>query len=279
MGLVDKVKVLDNFLNERYLEKEFTKERFDYNGIDYDGKSINTESYIQTHKLHLSSEEIIEVKMMFEEYQIATFKTSLDILRKSFVEEYISSYKLLVEKIAFGNSLRNHLHAKLESFRSHKTAKKYSNILADFIEDFSSEFVDYLDTRSPNNNSFQYSDKLFHRTTISKLYNVLIKHYLIDEKTLEVDFIKIFKNDKIINPVRWTGQTSELKYFIQLINRRDLDFEDRGNLKWRIAEKCFIKVSDSTLKKITSTDLRTYKITSRTRLKLDEILVNKVLKL
>ena len=44
MGLVNKAKVLDNFLNERHLEIEFTKEKFDYNGIDYDGKDFNLTS-------------------------------------------------------------------------------------------------------------------------------------------------------------------------------------------------------------------------------------------
>jgi len=277
LGLIDRVKTLDHFLNESHLEKEFTRERFDYNGIDYDGKSIHKESYIQTYKAHSSSEEIIEVEMIFEEYQIAAFKTALNIIKNGFVEEYISSYIPLVEKIAFGNSLRRHLQSKLEIFRNNESGRRFAGLLSDFIEELSIEFIDSDASTAKNYNSFKYSDKFFHRQTTSKLYKVLIEHNLIGGETMESDFNRIFQNLEIDHPVRWTGQTSELKYFINLINRSDLYFEDRGDYKWRIAVKCFVKVSSRSLKKITYKDLRTYKVTPKSKQKLDNILVNRIL--
>ncbi len=278
MGLVDKVKILDNFLNERHLEKEFTIEKFDYYGKDYNGKLINTESYIQTHKLQLSLEEIIEVEMIFEAYQITAFKTALENIKNDFVEEYMSSLIPLTEKIAFGTSLREHLQTKLETFRNNINGRRFASLLSRFIDELSIEFIDHNAPDKKDYDSFKYFEKFIHRGIPSKLYKVLIDHNLIGSETKESDFNKAFDNQKIDNPVRWTGQTSELKYFIYLINRMDLNFEDRGDYKWRIAVKCFVKVSSRSLKKITYKDLRTYKVTPKTKQKLDNILVNKILK-
>ena len=69
MGLIEKANNLDKFLNDRHLEKDFTQAMFDYHGLEYDGKSINIKSYIQTYKPNVSTEEaeITEVEMIFEE--------------------------------------------------------------------------------------------------------------------------------------------------------------------------------------------------------------------
>jgi hypothetical protein len=278
LGLVDKVKVLDNYLKERHLEKEFSKERFDYYGIDYDG-SISTESYIQIHKLHLPLEEVeeYEVVIKFEEYQLSGFKSALIDIKNSFVKEFITATIPLVQKIAYGNSLKQKLIRKLEKFRNHKTGRKFAGILSDFINELTVEYIDYEDRDGKSNNSFKYLPKA-HWGTLNKLFHALIDNELLGGETAEADFHYIFQNLKVENPVRWIGHTSELKYFIELINRTDLGFEDKGSYKWRIAVKCFLKVSSTPLKTITFTDLRTYKVTPKTKEKLDNILVNKILK-
>lgn len=282
MGLVDKVKVLDNFLNERYLEREFTKERFEYYEIHYDGKSINTESYVQTHSLPFPLEEVIEIDMIFEEYQITEFKSALKNLKIRFVEDYIASPVPLVEKIAFAMAFNELLTQKFEIFRNHKTGRKFGSLLFEFINELSIEFIetgkDKVDNPdSKKTNSFKYLHS--HRATLSKLFKALIDHELIRAETDEVDFIKIFQNKEIDYPILWTGQTSELKYFIELINTKEFGFVDRGDFKWRIAVKCFVKVGSRSLKTITYKDLRTYKVTPNTRTKLDNILVKKILKI
>ena len=99
MGLVEKANRIDNFLNERYLEKEFTKEWYDFNGVDYDGVEVNIESYVQT--FYSPDGSANEVKMVFEDFQTAAFQTALNELRNSFVEEYVTSYISLAEKIAY----------------------------------------------------------------------------------------------------------------------------------------------------------------------------------
>jgi len=278
LGLLVKVEVLDKFLNENHLETEFTKEKFEYNGMDYDGKSINTKSYVQTHKLNARQEPIIEVEMVFVVYQIGAFKAALKDLKNSFVEEYSISIKPLIEKIAFGNSLIELLQKKREIFRNHKTGRRYAGLLSEFIKEVSTEYVK-ADSNEKSNTSFNYREQYRHRATLKKLFNVLIDYGLIGVETKELDFNRIFLNTEVKNPVRWTGSTSELKYFIELINREEFDFEDKKGFKWRIAAKCFLKISSNSLKKITYKDLRTYKITDKTRRRLDEILVTKVLRI
>ena len=276
MGLVKKANRIDNFLNERYLEKEFTKEWYDFNGFDYDGVEVNLESYV--HTIFSSDGTSMEVNMVFKSYQISVFKTALDDLKKSFVDEYITAYIPLAEKIAFGTSLKRHLEKKLEKFRNKVSCRKFAPLLSDFIIELSVQFVDVIDS-SPKNLSFCYSDKLAHRVTLNKLYSTLIFEGLISKETEELHFLSLFQNKEVENPVAWTGNVSELKYFVEIINRKELHFEDKVTYKWRIAVKCFIKVSSRTLKKITYTDLRTYKITNSTRLKLDNVLVKNILSL
>jgi hypothetical protein len=276
LGLVEKANRIDNFLNERYLEKEFTQEWYDFNGSEYDGVEVNLESYI--HTIFSTDGSSMEVNMVFKDYQVSVFKTALDDLKESFVDEYITAYIPLAEKIAFGTSLKRHLEKKLEKFRNKVSCRKFAPLLSDFIIELSIQFVDVIDS-SAKNLSFCYSDKLSHRVTLNKLYGTLIFEGLISKETEELHFLSLFQNKEIENPVAWTGNVSELKYFIEIINRKELHFEDKGTYKWRIAVKCFVKVSSRTLKKITYTDLRTYKITNSTRLKLDYVLVKNILSL
>ena len=274
MGLVEKVNKIDNFLNERYLEKEYTQEWYILNSADYDGVEVNTGSYIYTH--YFSDGSTHEVKMVFKNFQTASFKTALNDLKKCFVNEYITAYIPLAEKIAFGTSLKKHLERKLEKFRNNVSGRRFAPILSDFIIELSIQFVDVIDS-SAKNLSFYYSDKLLHRATLNKLYNTLITEELISKETEELHFLSLFQNKEVENPVAWIGNVSELKYFIEIINRKEFHFEDKVAHKWRVAVKCFVKVSGRTLKKITYTDLRTYKITNCTRLKLDNVLVKNIL--
>ena len=151
--------------------------------------------------------------------------------------------------------------------------------MSHFIDQLSIEFVNVIDSNENKNNSFYYLPKFSHRATLQNLYSVLISEGLMGKETKELHFVNLFKNKEVDNLVRWTGQTSELKYFIELINREDFGFENKGHFKWRIAAKCFVKVSSRDLKKITYKDLRTYKITPNTKQKLDDVLVAKILKI
>jgi hypothetical protein len=273
LSLIEKVKYLDNFLNERYLEKEFTEIGFDYNGFKYDG-SINTESYVQTF-VHLDGSHD-DVDMEFEKFQESRFKSDLVNLKKTILDDYISNYVSLAEKIAFATSLKQNLEAKLEKFRNNKVGRRYAPLFLEFINKFSTEHVEVIDSGSKNS-SFYFLDRFSHRDTLNKLFSMLASLDLIPKETKQVDFLKLFDNKKVVNPITWLGNTSELKYFINLINRKDYGFEDKGVFKWRIAVKCFVKVSDRSMKKITFKDLRTYKITKQTKLKLDRLLLNEIL--
>lgn len=270
MGLIEEVKCLDNFLNVNYLEKEYTKEVYDLNGWDYDGISVDTKDYVHTFFSSDGSDH--EVSMSFEKHQENKFKSTLSDLKKGFRDDYGFSLIPLAEKIAYGTSLKQHLESKLEKFRNHKIGRRYSSLLLEFINDFSRDYVDVIDTRSKNQ-SFYFLKTVAHRDTLNKLYRVLLKEELISSDTTQLSFLGLFENIKVENRVTWIGNTSELKYFINLVNNVDFGFEDKGVYKWRIAVKCFAKVSSRSLKEITYKDLRTYKVTDNTRLKLDRFLL------
>jgi hypothetical protein len=272
LNLIEKVKCLDKFLNERYLEKEYTQEGFDFNGFEYDG-SVNTESYVQTFFSPDGSHN--DVEMEFEKFQESRFKSDLIDLKKIILDDYISNYVSLAEKIAFATSLKQNLEAKLEKFRNNKVGRRYAPLFLEFINKFSTEHVEVIDSGSKNS-SFHFLDRFSHRDTLNKLFSILASLDLIPKETKQVDFLKLFDNEKVVNPITWLGNTSELKYFINLINRKDYGFEDKGVFKWRIAVKCFVKVSDRSMKKITFKDLRTYKITEGTSLKLGKMLLGKI---
>lgn len=268
MSLIEKVKCLDNFLNDRYLEKEYTKDRFDFNGVDYDD-SINTESYFQK---YCSSDGFSNnVEIIFEKFQESEFQNLLKDMKRVFVGEYILSYVSLAEKIVFASSLKENLETKLEKFRNHKIGRKYAPLLSEFIKNLSIEYIDVIDSNSKTL-SFHFRDKFSHRDTLNKLFKTLIDEGLISKDTSQIDFLNLFKNKQVNNIVAWLGSTSELKYFISLINEEKFGFENKGNYKWRIAVKCFVKVSPRTLKLITYKDLRTYKVTPNAKLKLDKTL-------
>ncbi|WP_053973847.1 hypothetical protein [Polaribacter dokdonensis] len=274
MSLIEKAKFLDNFLDIRYLEKEYTREIYDLKGWDYEGIIINTEDYVTT--FFSADGYEYEVKMNFEKYQENKFRSTLNEIKESFRNEYSLSLIPLAEKIAYGTSFKEHLENKLEKFRNHKIGKKYSTLLLEFINEFSIEFVDVIDTKSKNS-SFYFLKTVAHRDTLNKLYRITLKEGLISSDTKQLTFLKLFDNLEVQNRVTWIGSTSELKYFIKLINKTELGFEDKGVYKWRIAVKCFVKVSVRSLKEITYKDLRTYKITDNTNQKLDRLLLNAIL--
>ena len=276
MGLLIKAEKLDSFLIERHLEKEFTKEWYDFNGVDYDGVEVNIESYVQT--FYSPDGSANEVNMVFEDFQTAAFQTALNELRNSFVEEYVTSYISLAEKIAYGTSLKLHLEEKLEKFRGKKTGVMFAPILSDFISALSIQFVEVIDSRS-GNNSFHFHEQYSHKKVLNKLYKLLISEELISKETKEHHFFSLFQNKEVEKPVAWVGTSSSLKLFIQFVNNTENGFEDKGDYKWRIAVKCFVKVSQKNLRKITYTNLRTYKITDKTKLVFGALLEESVLKI
>ena len=63
---------------------------------------------------------------------------------------------------------------------------------------------------------------------------------LIDSQTRLVDFKKVFSGKEVTNPIVWTGNPTELYYFIKCIHNIHKSVEDARKQQWAIACHCFV---------------------------------------
>jgi len=78
------------------------------------------------------------------------------------------------------------------------------------------------------------SDKL------TNLHDSLKKYQLIAIDTSIINFKRVFSGKEILQPVVWTGNSSELYYFIHLIYEVFKLVEDMKQQQWKVACKCFV---------------------------------------
>jgi hypothetical protein len=212
------------------------------------------------------NEEVVdnEVLVTFESFKLQKFKTKIKTIHNEF--ETLSE----IEKNYYCESLIAALNLVSNNFSKDSGLKNYQTELKLTIEELSNEYSKYLN-RTTKNNSFRYNNSSFIKIQI--LYKVLKESNLIDKETTLNDFELVFKNETIKKLIHWTGSTSELKYFIKIINTPDYGFEDNADEKWRVAVNCFIKVKKRSIEKVDFKNLRTYKITPATITKLDSLIV------
>lgn len=89
---------------------------------------------------------------------------------------------------------------------------------------------------------FSFTYKQFNKSQakLSDLFNGMKKNNLIAKDTSITNFKKIFSGNEISNPVIWTGNASELYYFVKLLHN---DYELVNNLnqqQWKVTCKCFL---------------------------------------
>ena len=216
------------------------------------------------------NEEVVdnEVLVTFESFKLQKFKAKIKTIHNEF--EILSK----IEKNYYCESLISVLKLISNNFSKGSEFKDYHTELKLAIEELSIEYSTHLN-KTTKNNSFKYitgrDNNSF--TKIQLLYKVLMENDLIEKETKLNDFELVFKNETIKKLIRWTGSTSELKYFIKIINTPDYGFEDNGDEKWRVAVNCFIKVKKRSIEKVDFKNLRTYKITPATITKLDSLIV------
>jgi hypothetical protein len=216
------------------------------------------------------NEEVVEneVLVTFESFKLQKFKAKIKTIHNEF--EILSE----IEKNYYCESLIAALNLVSNSFSKDSGLKNYQTELKLAVQELSNKYSKYLN-RTTKNNSFNYitGRKNNDFTKIRVLYKALKEGELIDKETTLNDFELVFKNETIKKLIRWTGSTSELKYFIKIINTPDYGFEDNADEKWRVAVNCFIKVKKRSIEKVDFKNLRTYKITPATITKLDSLIV------
>lgn len=215
------------------------------------------------------NEEVVEneVLVTFESFKLQKFKAKIKTIHNEF--ETLSE----IEKNYYCESLIAALNLVSNSFSKDSGLKNYQTELKLAVQELSNKYSKYLN-RTTKNNSFNYitGRKNNDFKKIRHIYEALKEGELIDKETTLNDFELVFKNETIKKLIRWTGSTSELKYFIKIINTPNYGFEDNADEKWRVAVNCFIKVKKRSIEKVDFKNLRTYKITPATIIKLDSLI-------
>ena len=93
--------------------------------------------------------------------------------------------------------------------------------------------------------SFTYKHLSTQPEYIKDLFDSLKSNQFIDKSTIYTDFKKVFSGDQVLKPVVWTGNISELHYFIKLIHNTNKSVVDLKQHQWEVACKCFVKPDGS----------------------------------
>jgi bifunctional DNA-binding transcriptional regulator/antitoxin component of YhaV-PrlF toxin-antitoxin module len=93
--------------------------------------------------------------------------------------------------------------------------------------------------------AYQIEKYSAHLSKISDMFNSLIKNNFISKDTNLKEFRKIFNNTSPDSPIIWTGNISELYYFVKLLH---YDFKLIDDLKiniWKVTANLFVDVNEN----------------------------------
>ena len=89
--------------------------------------------------------------------------------------------------------------------------------------------------------SFTYINNITGQTQLTDLMNALKRKNLIDNSTDLKDFRKAFSGEAIDKPITWTGNISELSYFIKQLHNELKLVENLKQQQWAVTTNCFIQ--------------------------------------
>jgi hypothetical protein len=97
----------------------------------------------------------------------------------------------------------------------------------------------------PRPKSFKFDRYETNPGVLNDLLAALKHYFLVDKKSFVCDFKKIFSGGEITNPIYWTGNYSELYWFIHLIYSKYKFVEDLKQQQWKVACYCFVRADGS----------------------------------
>lgn len=250
---------LKKFKQKEYLEKEF-RELFDkINILEICTANAKFDQFTYNSPTVINQEIVFnEVLVTLKNFRLQQFKAKINLiydrLNNTLDQEKSTIYQIFISKL---NKLQKDLTNNNPEYSEELT------ILIKYLKDYN--------IRSTKNHSFKYKDGGKYNK-INKLFNLLREAKLIDYHTDTLDFERVFQNKPIEKLIQWSGNTSQLKCFIQIVNYPQNGFEDNGDEKWRIAVNCFSKTKKRSFDKITFKNLRTYKITESTKRKMNSLI-------
>lgn len=93
--------------------------------------------------------------------------------------------------------------------------------------------------------TFTYKQLATNPDALKNLLDSLKLNSLVDEKTTIYDLKKIFSGGENYNPIIWTGNVSDLYYFVVLIHNEFETVENVNPYHWQVTCNCFIKPDGS----------------------------------
>lgn len=266
MQLQKLIEGLSEFKETDWLEKEFRDLFNKINEVETCNANDNFDQFTYNAPVVINEEIFFnEVLVTLENFRLQKFKSRLVLINNEF--KNLSQ----IEKIYYLETMMSELKRISIYFSRDFKLKLYSKEIQFILKELTIEYSTFLN-KTTRKKSFKYLNNDF--VKIRLLYKVLKKNGLIGNETNLDDFELVFRNENIKRLIRWTGSTSELKYFIKIINTPKYNFEDTKDEKWQIAVNCFIKIKKRSLETIDHKNLRTYKITPTTISKLDYLIAS-----
>lgn len=122
---------------------------------------------------------------------------------------------------------------------------------ANFTKKFSSRQIKSSSNKkfaNPANKSVIVSDKSFtykylatNSDNLTDLFDSLKKNGFISKDTTLHNFKKVFSGKEIDTPIVWTGNMSDLNYFVKLIHNKNKLVVDLKQHQWKVTCKCFVQ--------------------------------------
>jgi hypothetical protein len=111
-------------------------------------------------------------------------------------------------------------------------------------------------------NSFKYIHLETEPDNIGEVYDSLKSKKFIHKDTTLVVFKKIFSGQPIDQQVIWTGNISDLHYFIKLIHSINESVENLKQHHWEVACKCFVDKNGKPFDRVKLKDQKKPKLTA-----------------
>lgn len=212
---------LDDTLNKRFKTRlkdlgKLIKEK-DYALSYIDPKKTSFE-IDQTHKANTFIIQLLKLAyiQLYLEVQY-TFSTWVeDIL---IVEDFYS--QLLLEPIPDNHFLKQIQVIEVEPI----TAKASKTVTTSTVNSY---------------HSFTYKQLNTNPDKLTDLWDSLKLNQLISKTTTLPNFKKIFTGEEVKTPIRWTGNISELFYFIKLIHSEHKLVDNLKQKQWEVTCLCFV---------------------------------------
>ena len=116
--------------------------------------------------------------------------------------------------------------------------------------------------------SFTYKQLATNSDKLNDLHDSLKLNHFIAQNTSLTNFKKVFSGKEITAPIEWTGNISELYYFIKLIHAEHKHVNDLKQKQWEVTCLCFVQEGGESFDR---TKFRSQKRPNTTGDKLDSI--------